>query len=239
MTTLLGKLRTLDSFLRKSPIVDFKQTAETLGSLVDAKVYILDIENKILGCSESDNTTHTLPKKYDTLLPLNATLTDIVATNEVCSKFPMYAGETNIGAIVAIRPRKQSEELSDEEIIILENAAHIIGLKQECCLYKETAKTDQFDSQKLRNTLKLLSYSEQKAVFSIFRELKEPEGILVTSKIADEAGLARSLVINAIRKLQSAALIQARSLGMKGTFIKVSNPIFFKELKKIAEEKMP
>lgn len=239
MTTLLEKLHTLDSFLRKSPAVDFKKTAETLGSLVDAKIYILDIESRILGSSDSDNKTHMLPEKYDIQLTQNATFTNVAIVDEVCSRIPIYVGKTNIGAIIAIRPQKHSEELTDEEIIILENAAHIIGLKQECCLYKETAKTDQFDSQKLRNTLKLLSYSEQKAVFSIFRELKEPESILVTSKIADEAGLARSLVINAIRKLQSAALIQARSLGMKGTFIKVTNPAFFEELKKIAEEKMP
>ena len=51
MTTLLEKLRTLDSFLRKSPTVDFKKTAETLGDLVDAKVYILDLESRILGSS--------------------------------------------------------------------------------------------------------------------------------------------------------------------------------------------
>ena len=239
MTTLLEKLRTLDDFLRKSPVVNLKQTAETLSSLVDAKVYILDIESRIFGSSDSDNKTYMLPEKYDIRLTENATFSSLVVDDEACRKFPIYAGKTNIGAIIAVRPQEQSEELTDEKIIILENAAYIIGLKQEYSLYRETAKADPLDSEKLRNTLKLLSYSEQKAVFSIFRELKEPEGILVTSKIADEAKLARSLVINAIRKLQSAALIQARSLGMKGTFIKVTNPSFFEELKKIAEERMP
>ena len=57
MTTLLEKLRTLDDFLRKSPVVNLKQTAETLSSLVDAKVYILDIESRIFGSSDSDNKT--------------------------------------------------------------------------------------------------------------------------------------------------------------------------------------
>lgn len=139
MTTLLEKLRTLDSFLRKSPTVDFKKTAEKLGDLVDAKVYILDLESRILGSSDSHNGTYMLPEKYNILLTLNATYTNIVLTDEICRKFPMYAGKTKFGDIIAIRSKKQSDELTDQDIIILENAAQIIGLKQECSLYMEGA----------------------------------------------------------------------------------------------------
>ena len=139
MTTLLEKLRTLDSFLRKSPTVDFKKTAETLGDLVDAKVYILDLESRILGSSDSHNGTYMLPEKYNILLTLNATYTNIVLTDEICRKFPMYAGKTKFSDIIAIRSKKQSDELTDQDIIILENAAQIIGLKQECSLYMEGA----------------------------------------------------------------------------------------------------
>ena len=36
--------------------------------------------------------------------------------------------------------------------------------------------------------------------------------------------------LNALRKLESAGLIESRSLGMKGTYIKVLSPLFVEEL---------
>ena len=59
------------------------------------------------------------------------------------------------------------------------------------------------------------------------------EGLLVASKIADQAGITRSVIVNALRKLQSAGLIETRSLGMKGTHIRILNPKFVEELEKL------
>jgi len=38
--------------------------------------------------------------------------------------------------------------------------------------------------------------------------------------------------VNALRKLESAGIIESRSLGMKGTYLKVLNQQFIKELEK-------
>jgi len=54
--------------------------------------------------------------------------------------------------------------------------------------------------------------------------------LLVASKIADEAGITRSVIVNALRKFESAGIIESRSLGMKGTYIKVLNEHIFEEL---------
>ena len=43
-------------------------------------------------------------------------------------------------------------------------------------------------------------------------------------------GVTRSVIVNAFRKLESAGIIESRSLGMKGTFIKVLSPLFVEEL---------
>ena len=59
------------------------------------------------------------------------------------------------------------------------------------------------------------------------------EGLLVASKIADRVGITRSVIVNALRKLESAGVIESRSLGMKGTFIKVLNDKFWKNWKKL------
>jgi transcriptional pleiotropic repressor len=78
-----------------------------------------------------------------------------------------------------------------------------------------------------------LSYSEVEAVRQIFKELKGTEGLLVASKIADRSGITRSVIVNALRKLESAGVIETRSLGMKGTHIKILNNKFNNELERI------
>ena len=67
----------------------------------------------------------------------------------------------------------------------------------------------------------------------IFDELNGMEGILVASKIADRVGITRSVIVNALRKFESAGVIESRSSGMKGTYIKVLNDVVFDELKKL------
>ena len=64
-----------------------------------------------------------------------------------------------------------------------------------------------------------LSFSELEAIIHIFDELEGTEGILVASKIADRVGITRSVIVNALRKFESAGVIESRSSGMKGTYI--------------------
>ena len=75
------------------------------------------------------------------------------------------------------------------------------------------------------------------AITYIFDELDGMEGVLVASKIADRVGITRSVIVNALRKFESAGVIESRSSGMKGTYIKVVNEFVFEELKKIRTEK--
>ena len=62
---------------------------------------------------------------------------------------------------------------------------------------------------------------KKEAIEHIFEELGGNEGLLIASKVADRVGITRSVIVNALRKLESAGVIESRSLGMKGTFIKV------------------
>jgi transcriptional pleiotropic repressor len=75
-----------------------------------------------------------------------------------------------------------------------------------------------------------LSYSELEAVKYIFNEIDGSEGFLVASKLAEQYKLTRSVIVNALRKLESAGVIDARSLGMKGTYIKVLNNFLYEGL---------
>ena len=75
------------------------------------------------------------------------------------------------------------------------------------------------------------------AIVHIFEELEGTEGILVASKIADRVGITRSVIVNALRKFESAGVIESRSSGMKGTYIKVVNDFIFEELDAIKKKK--
>ena len=79
-----------------------------------------------------------------------------------------------------------------------------------------------------------LSYSELEAVEHIFEELDGKEGLLVASKIADRVGITRSVIVNALKKVRKCwSLQESRSLGMKGTHIKILNDKLMEELKKL------
>ena len=86
---------------------------------------------------------------------------------------------------------------------------------------------------KKKSAISTLSYSEQEAIIHIFEELDGQEGVLVASRIADRVGITRSVIVNALRKFESAGVIESKSSGMKGTYIKVLNDAVYDQLKEI------
>ena len=70
-------------------------------------------------------------------------------------------------------------------------------------------------------------------IINNFDEMEGKEGILVASKVADRVGITRSVIVNALRKLESAGVIESRSSGMKGTYIKIQNDLIIDELNKL------
>jgi len=77
-----------------------------------------------------------------------------------------------------------------------------------------------------------LSYSELEALIHIFGEIEGTQGLIIASKVAEKHTLSRSAIVNGLRKLESAGLIEARSLGVKGTYIKILNEQLTTELDK-------
>lgn len=81
-------------------------------------------------------------------------------------------------------------------------------------IHLEGAKITSIDQ-----ALATLTYSEDQALEQMLLELPEQGGLLVASRIADTHGVTRSVMVNAVRKLESGGLVRAQSLGMKGTRI--------------------
>ena len=124
---------------------------------------------------------------------------------------------------------KCNEQYDIDDIILCEYGSTVVGLEMLRAVSEESAE----ESRKVavvKSAISTLSFSEMEAITHIFDELNGTEGILVASKIADRVGITRSVIVNALRKFESAGVIESRSSGMKGTYIKVLNDVVFEEV---------
>lgn len=228
MKNFLNSFKKLNAYLQSDFEVDFRSVAKTMSELVDADVLVAKNKNEIVG-SWPEVSGDALPDEYLSLISKN-TLDNIMIDNKCCSAVPVLSCD-DVFMIIAVS-RETENVFDDEQIMILENMAAILGLKIN---YKAEAERRKAALQKakIKAVLNVLSYSELQAAIHILGELEgKTEGILIASKIADSAGLTRSVVVNALRKFQSGTLIESKSLGMKGTFIRILNPLLLDEIKK-------
>lgn len=133
--------------------------------------------------------------------------------------------------VLLLRRGRRSFHLNEQ--ILAEMGAALIGIGIAAVSHNQQKERSHCQAV-VSAALASLSYSETEAIEEIFRRLDRLENIIVASKIADALGITRSVIVNAIRKFESAGIIETRSLGMKGTFIRVKAPYFIKEISKCA-----
>lgn len=124
-----------------------------------------------------------------------------------------------------------------EDIIMCEYGATVVGLEMLRSISEESAQEER-RLHGIKTAMGTLSSSELEAIVSIFDELAGCEGVLVASRIADRAGITRSVIVNALRKLESAEIIESKSAGMKGTYIRIINPLILEEVKNLASDRV-
>ncbi|HJA40930.1 MAG TPA: GTP-sensing pleiotropic transcriptional regulator CodY [Firmicutes bacterium] len=255
--TLLEKTRKINRLLQQAngKAVNFKEMATALQLVIGANVYIISRRGKLLGYSiyeeiESERMEDILEERQ---FPLEyaESLMDIMETAQnikVDSRYSIYPKESKeafkdgLSTIIPVLGGGErlaslilsrcTQEFSEEDLILGECGATLVGmeiLREKSEVIEEEARSQAV----VQMAIGSLSYSELEAIEHIFIELQGSEGLLVASKIADRVGITRSVIVNALRKLESAGVIESRSLGMKGTFIKVLNDKFLYELKRL------
>jgi len=142
---------------------------------------------------------------------------------------PIDIAGKRLGTIVMYRLDKTYDI---EDIILSEYGSTVVGLEIMRSINEEIAE-EMRKSAIVKSAISTLSFSEQEAIKHIFAELNGNEGVLVASRVADRVGITRSVIVNALRKFESAGVIESRSLGMKGTYIKILNNILKSEIDKI------
>ena len=141
---------------------------------------------------------------------------------------PIHVSGIRLGSLIIWRNDK---EFLDDDLILVEIASTVVGI-QLLNFQREEDEKNIRRRTAVTMAVNTLSYSELRAVSAILGELNGNEGQLTASVIADRIGITRSVIVNALRKLESAGIIESRSLGMKGTYLKVLIPDVFDEIKK-------
>ena len=101
---------------------------------------------------------------------------------------------------------KSDSSYEIDDIILSEYGTTVVGLEMMRSVNEETAEESR-KKKIVRSAIDTLSTSELDAIKSIFKELDGNEGTLVASKIADNVGITRSVIVNALRKFESAGVI--------------------------------
>ena len=254
---LLNKTRRISKILQKNVghhLVNFDEVAEALSDVIASNVYVISPEGKLLGYAIHHETDQDQIQQYlsDRAVPIDFAkmLMDVDKTvpnvgndnahvllstevkdmfkNGYTTLIPIIGGGDHLGTLVLSR---FNEPFVDEDLILGEYGATVVGmeiLRGRAGEVEEEARSRAV----VQLAINSLSFSELEAAEHIFNELDGLEGLLVASKIADRVGITRSVIVNALRKLESAGVVESRSLGMKGTYIKILNPKLLPALEK-------
>lgn len=250
---LLDKTRKINKLLHNnnSHKVVFNDICLVLSDILESNILVISKKGKVLGIKNRSDIVpipELIPDAIGghTDVLLNERLLNILSTKENVNLTTLgfeFEGVDGYEAIIipidiagerlgTLFIYKEGQAYSIDDIILSEYGTTVVGLEMMRSVNEENAEENR-KVQIVRSAISTLSFSELEAITHIFAELEGSEGILVASKIADRVGITRSVIVNALRKFESAGVIESRSSGMKGTYIKVLNDVVFEELKKV------
>lgn len=252
---LLDKTRKINKLLHNnsSSKVIFNDICDVLREILESNILVISRKGKVLGTAMRADVLEMKELIADEVGGfidplLNERLLGILSTKENVNLETLgftdgveeytaiitpidIAGE-RLGTLFVYR---QGRTYDIDDIILSEYGTTVVGLEMMRSVNEENAEENR-KVQIVKSAISTLSFSELEAIMHIFEEMEGREGILVASKIADRVGITRSVIVNALRKFESAGVIESRSSGMKGTYIKVLNEVVFDELDRLKKE---
>ena len=252
---LLDKTRKINKLLHNnnSSKVVFNDICDVLKDILNSNILVISKKGKVLGTGLTDGVEEIRELIVDEVGGfidplLNERLLGILSTKENVNletlgfvndikKYtaiitPIDIAGERLGTLFVYR---ENDPYDIDDIILSEYGTTVVGLEMMRSVEEENAEETR-KVQIVKSAISTLSFSELEAITHIFEEMDGKEGILVASKIADRVGITRSVIVNALRKFESAGVIESRSSGMKGTYIKVLNDVVFDELEQIKKE---
>lgn len=254
---LLDKTRKIGKLLHNnnSSKVVFNDICKVMREILNSNVLVISRKGKVLGIGHSEGVepiTELIDEKIGGFIDpmLNERLLAVLSTKENVNLRTLGFEEADVNKFQAIITPieiagerlgtlfiyKCNKQYDIDDIILCEYGSTVVGLEMLRAVNEESAEENRKVAV-VKSAISTLSFSEMEAITHIFDELNGMEGILVASKIADRVGITRSVIVNALRKFESAGVIESRSSGMKGTYIKVLNDVVFDEIEELKSQK--
>ncbi len=251
---LLDSIRTINGLLRKNQEekVVFTDICSCLGKLLSADVAVLSRKGKILGKNSrrkderlilndinvGEKTEEILNQRLLTILStqenVNPELIGLKSTAEMkLLVTPVEMKGLRLGTLLVCR---KNRPYSIHDIILCEYADTVLSLEM---LRSETEEyeAEHRRERSVRDAFAALSYSEALGVIRVLEELTGDEGTVIASRIAENLGITRPVVVNGLKKLESAGIIETGSAGMKGTRIRIKSSGIYEEAEKWKESR--
>lgn len=244
---LLDKTRNINHLLREQETdkIDFTQFCHVLSQAMHVNVLLVSRKGKILGIRERSSVP-VIPELKDAAygsyidLPLRDRFMSILSTKENVNLLTLgFTSEGLDKYQVMIVPVSMSGErlgtlfiyrenlaFSIDDIILGEYCATVIGLAMQRSQSEEQTE-EQHKEEDVIAALRTLTKLEVKAMLFVIDELDgASKGMFVASRLADKVGITRSVIVNALKKCESAGVISTKSFGVKGTSIQIINDHF-------------
>ena len=253
---LLDKTRKIGKLLHNnnSSKVVFNDICKVMREILGSNILVISRKGKVLGSGRYEGVdviTELIDENVGGFIDnmLNERLLAVLSTKENVNLATLGFEKTDVSKFQAIiNPieiagerlgtlfiYKCNQQYDIDDIILCEYGSTVVGLEMLRAVNEESAE-ENHKVAVVKSAISTLSFSEMEAITHIFDELNGMEGILVASKIADRVGITRSVIVNALRKFESAGVIESRSSGMKGTYIKVLNDVVFSEIDELKKQ---
>ena len=247
MTTLLEKTRKINKLLQRSENVEYDGISKVLSNVLDADVYIVSKRGDLYGYALTDDNSVLVDEEVvrkgkfstscvkwlnqfdETQINPKSQVAGVPVPEKNFTVVPIYGVGRRIGTLIVAR---HEDNFTDDDLLLAEYGATVAGME----ILREHTEKAEIEARKkatVQIALATLSYSEAEAAINILGEIEGNEGLLVASKIADRVGITRSVIVNALRKFESAGVIESKSLGMKGTYIRIKNEYLMEEVQKL------
>lgn len=248
---LLDKTRRINSLLKDNRYdkVVFSDLCSVLSEVLDSYALVISSKGKVLGQETGSGDCAVLDELSGIKVgdrigeDLNQRFLAILSTKEnaglellgfradedrrVSSMVvPVVIGSDRLGTLFLYR---SAGPYGIDDIILGEYGATVVSLEMLRSLSEEQESLDR-QRQDLESAFSTLSPAERQAVIALGKYVSGPRTLVVTSHIADSEGITRSVIVNAMKKLESAGIIATRSAGMRGTYIKVLNDVLLRKI---------
>lgn len=258
MDTMLNKIRSLNMVFRQSSTsaIPIDDLCKKLSSILSANIYLFEPDGRIFSYATSDKfycahnedslKAQFLPEAYQEIFKQgDETRFNVYEESPLCtcegvdaciyknryySMVPVFCNFQKRAGILLIR---YGGAFGTDEEVLCEYTSAIVSLE---FVRAETERIRRQGVQMARAQLAVdaLSFSELVAANAALAALPQEsgEGTVMLNTVSGQTYVTHSTVSGALKKLETAGVIKTKSMGVKGKYIRMSNPYLLEEIAK-------